>query len=61
MNLMVSLVKHLQIIVHMLMFKTIVPANASIFFSSLIDILTFDPIDLSEQVAYVYSLDPKEI
>lgn len=47
-GLMVSLVKQLQIVMHMLLMKTIIAANASLMFGHLVGILTFDPIDVTE-------------
>ena len=58
MSMMISLIKQLQIIVHMIMFRAaILPGNTAILFSQLIGILTFDPIEVGDQVAFIYGLD----
>jgi hypothetical protein len=48
MSMMISLLKQLQIIVHLLLMDVIMPANTAFLFSYLIDVLTFDPIDIGD-------------
>ena len=61
MGTMIALVKQLQVIVHLVLLKVILPSNTEIMFAYLIGILTFDPIDISDQVTEVFGLDDKVV
>lgn len=58
-SLMVSLVKQLQIVMHMLLMNTIIAANATIMFGHLVGVLTFDPVDVTDQLRSIFSLDDR--
>ena len=45
MNQMLSSIKNMQIIVHLILFSFVVPGVTSIFFAALADMITFDPFD----------------
>ena len=60
---MLSSIKNLQVIVHLVLLSVIVPANAFIFFKGLFKMIAFDPIaeivDIGPTVNYIFNL--KEI
>ena len=59
---MLSSIKNLQVIVHLVLFKVIEPANSEIFFAALFNMIAFDPIDVTEQINTVFVLsEAKEI
>ena len=60
-SMMLSLVKQLQIIVHLLLMDVIMPANTGFLFSFIIGILTYDPINISDQVRIIAGLDDIQI
>ena len=47
-NLMLGLIKSLQVIVHLTLVNVIIPANAMLFFSMIFEIIAFDPIDIED-------------
>lgn len=47
------MVKQLQIIVHLLLMNVILPSSTAAFFSKLVGILTFDPIEITDQIGQV--------
>lgn len=56
-NQMLSSIKNLQVIVHLTLVNVIIPANATIFFSMIFQIIAFDPIDIEEYVVDFFELD----
>ena len=45
MNQMLSSIKNLQLVVHLILFGFVVPGVTAIFFGALADMITFDPFD----------------
>ena len=45
---MLSSIKNLQVIVHLVLFAIIVPATAKIFLAELFKMIAFDPIECSD-------------
>ena len=45
MSQMISSIKNLQVIVHLVLMGVIVPANAQIYFSEIFKMIAFDPLD----------------
>ena len=59
-NQILSSIKNLQVIVHLTLFKVIIPANASIFYAIIFKIIAFDPIDISEYVIDIFEIKDTE-
>ena len=47
---MLSAMKKMQIMIHMLLINVLIPPTAQIFFSSLLKLVTFELIDISSYV-----------
>ena len=59
MNAMLASIKNVQVVVHLTLLNVIVPANAQIFFGAVAEVVTFDPVDVSEYIEAAKSLDPE--
>lgn len=55
-NALISSIKSLQIITHLLLIPLIVPANAQIFFNYISAIVAFDPVDIQDWVDDYFEL-----
>ena len=53
---MLSTIKKVQIMLHLLIIEVDIPANAQMFFSGLLNLVTFNMIDLSEYIKRVLHL-----
>ena len=61
MNQMLSSIKNMQVIVHLILFSFVVPGVTAIFFGALADMITFDPFDgASEYTSEYFALDMQE-
>ena len=58
---MLSSIKNLQVIVHLTLVNVIIPANASIFFAMIFEIIAFDPIDISDYVIDIFEIEETEV
>ena len=60
-NQMLSFIKQMQITLTQALFRIPLSADATIFFSKFIAIVSFDPIDISEQIMALFGLDPDTV
>ena len=59
-NSLISSIKSLQIITHLLLIPLVVPANAQIFFNYITSIVAFDPVDIQDQVEDYFELEQSD-
>ena len=55
MNTLLSLIKNLQILVHLTLMQVLLPANSQLFMSVIFGSVTFDPFDTSSLTASYYT------
>ena len=58
MNAMLESIKNVQVIVHFLLLNVTVPANAAIIFGAIAEMVTFDPVNISEYIPQAKAIDP---
>ena len=51
-------IETLQIILHICLTDVTVPANAQVVFMEIFKIVSYDPIDIQDQVESIFGLDP---
>ena len=53
---MLSFVKTMQITLNQALFGVVLPPDASIFFGGMVEIVSFDPVDITDQLTDVFDL-----